>query len=121
MTGSYVLEIPDLHEVLSQEDVARWKIFLTTDEKEHHKVNWSVSSADNSFMFHNSFLLDKRIKSVEIDFTDNRVTFYKGESDADGFKEFLDLVLSKMFIRINPNQMHFLVSPKYSQRKSTRK
>lgn len=119
MTGSYVLEIPDLHLVLSQEDVAYWEIFLTHAGKKDEKINWPFSAAGNSFVFHNSLWLDKQIKSVKIDFADNQVTFYKSHIDSEGFKEFLDLVFSKMVIRIQPDQMHFLVSSKYPRQKST--
>lgn len=120
MTGTYVLEIPDLHQVLRQEDVEKWEIFLTSNGKGQEKISWPLSFADNTFVFHNSLPLNKQIESVKIDFTDNQVTFYKGHIDSESFKELLELVLSKMYIHINQNQMHFLVSSSnYSSQKST--
>lgn len=113
MLDSYVLEIPDLGYVMSQDSIGQWEIFLRHTGKGYRKIQWQVSSSSSGFMLRNSVSTGGPVESVHIDLTANRIIFQKGEMNDREFQHFLRSLLDAFFIRIQQNQMHFVVSPNY--------
>ncbi len=117
MKGYYVLEIPDLSYVINHEDVLRWEIFLLDASKRYEKITWQTSSLEKSGTLEQILVFYGRLKAMKIDFQNKRIVFFRGEADQEEFENFLLEVLGKSFIRIHSEQMHFVVSPKYTIRK----
>lgn len=118
--SSYVLGIPDLDRILNQEDIAEWELFLLNTEKRYEKIRWRTSFSEGSFTFQNVHLCTQSIKTVELDFNGKKIGFVQGDLEDKEFEEFLAIVFSQLFIRVNTDRIHFLVNPKLSRHKRLR-
>ena len=113
MIDEYVLEIPDLGYVMSQDSIGQWEIFLRHAGQGSQKIKWQVSSSAHGFMLRNMAATGGPVESVQNDLAANRIVFQKGEMEDREFQQFLRLLLDAFFIRVRQDQMHFVVSPNY--------
>ncbi|WP_152911804.1 hypothetical protein [Planococcus glaciei] len=113
MMDDYVLEIPDLGYVMSQDSIGQWEIFLRHTGQGFQKIQWQVTSSASGFRLRNMVQTGGPVESVHIDLAANRIVFQKGEMEDQEFQQFLRSLLDAFFIRVRQDQMHFVVSPNY--------
>lgn len=114
LKGLYVLEIPDLRAVLNEADVIHWEVFLLHTSQRYEKIHWHISSSEDNNHLQQILVFYGRLKAAKIDFRHKRIVFYRGDAEQQEFERFLLKALGNLFIRIYPDQMHFVVTSKYS-------
>ncbi len=112
MDKAYVMEIPDLKQVLTQEDIAVWELFLLNAEKRYDRILFQISSDDGCFTFENIEACKGILTTVQIDFDNNRVIFNPGDEGNKDFEDFLVEALRQLFIRVNKNRIQFMAAAK---------
>lgn len=112
MDNVYVLGIPDLHEVLNQEDIAVWELFLLTAEKRYEKIRFQVSSDGGCYTFTNVEACNGILAAVQLDFDEKKIVFSQGGKNNEEFEGFLFDVLSQLFVRVEKDRIQFCATPK---------
>lgn len=112
MDNVYVLEIPDLHQVLSQKDIAVWELFLLTAEKRYEKVCFHVSRDGGCYTFKNIETCNGLLATVQIDFDKKKIFFNQTGAASKEFEKFLFDVLSQLFVRVETTRIQFLANTK---------
>ncbi|MFC3210489.1 hypothetical protein [Planomicrobium okeanokoites] len=110
MDNVYVLEIPDLQQVLNQEDIAVWELFLLTAEKRYEKIRFQVSSDGGCYTFRNVEACNGLLATVQIDFDLKKIIFVQGVSNDKEFESFLFDALSQLFVRVKKDRIQFLAT-----------
>jgi len=105
----YVLGIPDLEQVLNQEDIAVWELFLLTDEKRYERIHFQVTSDGGCFTFKNVEACHGAL-TVQIDFDNKQIVFNQGGEDAKDFEDFLLNALSQLFVRVEKRRIQFMAT-----------
>lgn len=111
LINSYVLEVPDLGYMLKQEEVERFELFLLTAKQGCRKVTWKTLPGNGSLVFLEDGAANGPLKAARIDFKSNRIIFYRGKLSELEFEDFIQYLIQALFLRINPDQMHFLAMP----------
>lgn len=115
MEHVYVLGIPDLQQVLRQEDIAVWELFLLTEEKRYEKLRFQVTNEDECFTFRNIEACNASLSNVQIDFANKTIIFkQRGESTRE-FEDFLMNALTQLFVRVENKRIQFLANPPKNQ------
>lgn len=112
MDNVYVLGIPDLQQVLNQEDIAVWEIFLLTAEKRYEKIRFQVSSDGGRYTFRNVEACNGILATVQIDFDQKKIVFNQAGSNDKEFEDFLFDALSQLFVRVKKDRIQFLATGK---------
>lgn len=111
MEHVYVLGIPDLQQVLRQEDIAVWELFLLTEEKRYEKIRFHVTNEEGCFTFRNVEACNALLATVQIDFANKTIVFnQRGESTRE-FEDFLMNALAQLFVRVENKRIQFLANP----------
>lgn len=110
MENVYVLGIPDLQQVLKQEDIAVWELFLLTDEKRYEKIRFQVDREDGCFTFKNMQACNGVLATVQIDFDHKTIVFNHGEKDTNEFEHFLFSALSQLFVKVDTERIQFMAT-----------
>lgn len=123
MDNVYVLGIPDLQQVLNQEDIAVWELFLLTAEKRYEKIRFQVSSDGGCYTFKNVEACNGILATVQIDFDNQKIVFKQGGTDEKEFEDFLLYALSQLFVRVEKDRIQFMAIPQKPRMKrlSTRR
>lgn len=108
----YELGIPDLQEVLKQEDIAVWELFLLTDDRRYERVHFQVSSEGGCFTFKNVEACNGLLATIQIDFDNKKVVFNQRGDDAKEFEDFLLNALSQLFVRVEKKRIQFMATAK---------
>jgi len=116
LKSSYVLKIPDLHRMLHQEDMVHWEIFFRHSSKQYEKINWRSTCLEEQKM-QQVLEFSGILKAVKIDFQNSRIVFCEGAAEQGKFEEFLLNMLDNVFVRVDQDRMHFIVSPKNRSKK----
>lgn len=111
----YVLEIPDLQQVLSRDDIGVWELFLLTAEKRYEKIRFEVSNDGGCYTFKNVETCNGLLATVQINFDKNIVVFNKTGAPTKEFEEFLLDLFSQLFVRVETNRIQFLTSARKSK------
>jgi hypothetical protein len=108
----YVLGIPDLQQVLNQEDIAVWEIFLLTVEKRYEKIRFQVTGDEGCYTFRNVEACNGLLATVQIDFDQKKIIFNQKDTNDPEFEAFLTEVLSQLFVRVNTDRIQFMANAK---------
>lgn len=112
MDQVYVLGIPDLHQVLSQEDIAVWELFLLSAEKRYEKIRFQVSSEGGCYTFTNVEACNGILATVKIDFDEKKIVFKQAGKSSEEFENFLLDILSQLFVRVEKDRIQFCTTAK---------
>ncbi|OHX51008.1 hypothetical protein BB776_03770 [Planococcus salinarum] len=110
MENVYVLRIPDLQQVLKQEDIAVWELFLLTDEKRYEKIRFQVSREGGCFTFTNIQACNGMLATIQIDFDHQTIVFNYGGNDTNEFVHFLFSALSQLFVKVDTERIQFMAT-----------
>ncbi|MGB6407196.1 MAG: hypothetical protein WBF39_06950 [Planococcus donghaensis] len=123
MFNSFILEIPDLRSVLHPKDVLGWEVVYARAELVFGKIRWQISSDGDCYSIQDPRLFPDYLEQVQVDFKMNRIVFYKREMSDEEFHHLVAYIIGKVSIYIEPNEMHFMITPPRHrhQRMRTRK
>ena len=111
MFNSFVLEIPALRSVLHPKDVVAWEIVYTKAELVFGKISWQISSDGECYSVPNPRLFPEYLEQIQVDFKMNQIIFYKRQLSDEEFHILVAYIMEKVSLYINPNEMHFMVTP----------
>ncbi|TWT06992.1 hypothetical protein FQV26_04035 [Planococcus sp. CPCC 101016] len=111
MLNSFVLEIPDLRSVLHPKDVVAWEVVYAKAELVFGKISWQISSDGECYSIPNPRLFPEYLEQIQVDFKMNRIIFYKRQLSDEEFHSLVTYIMEKVSLYINPNEMHFMVTP----------
>lgn len=120
MLNSFVLEIPDLRSVLQPKDVVAWEVIYAKAELVFGKISWEISSDGDCYSIQNPRLFPDYLEQIQVDFKMNQIIFYKRQLSDEEFHNLVAYIMDKVSIYINPNEMHFMVSPPRHRHQRTR-
>ncbi len=111
MLNSFVLEIPDLRSVLHPKDVVAWEVVYAKAELVFGKISWQISSDGECYSIPNPRLFPEYLEQIQVDFKMNQIIFYKRQLSDEEFHSLVTYIMEKVSLYINPNEMHFMVTP----------
>ena len=120
MLNSFVLEIPDLRSVLQPKDVVAWEVIYAKAELVFGKISWQISSDGDCYSIQNPRLFPDYLEQIQVDFKMNQIIFYNRQLSDEEFHNLVAYIMDKVSIYINPNEMHFMVSPPRHRHQRTR-
>lgn len=120
MLNSFVLEIPDLRSVLQPKDVVAWEVIYAKAELVFGKISWKISSDGDCYSIQNPRLFPDYLEQIQVDFKMNQIIFYNRQLSDEEFHNLVAYIMDKVSIYINPNEMHFMVSPPRHRHQRTR-
>lgn len=110
MENLYVLGIPDLQQVLRQEDIAVWELFLLNEDKRYEKISFQVSSEGGCYTFKNVETCNGLLTTVRIDFDNKEIIFNQIGEDEKEFENFLIYALSQLFVKVEKDRIQFMAN-----------
>ena len=111
MLNSFVLEIPDLRSVLHPKDLVAWEVVYARAELVFGKISWQISSDGECYSVPNPRLFPEYLEQIRVDFKMNQIIFYKRQLSDEEFHILVAYIMEKVSLYINPNEMHFMVTP----------
>ena len=111
MLNSFVLEIPDLRSVLHPKDLVAWEVVYARAELVFGKISWQISSDGECYSIPNPRLFPEYLEQIQVDFKMNQIIFYKRQLSDEEFHILVAYIMEKVSLYINPNEMHFMVTP----------
>jgi hypothetical protein len=115
-----VLEIPEFASLLQQKTIMEWQLFGPDKKGSYRQVQWEVKgSGENSRI--TAVKSNGAAFSAEIDFSGRRIIFCQGELGDGEFTEFLQFLLARTYLQVQPGLVHFICESKKERSKASGK
>lgn len=117
MVGCLVLEIPEFAYLLQQETILEWQLYATDKKGGYRKVRWGMKGTGNNVEITGAESEKARVYA-EIDFAERKLIFCQGEASDGEFTKFLQYLLGRTYLQVQPGLMHFIADSKNRPRKA---